>query len=464
MKHFKRITSTLLALSVFVFVGQGCIGGGGSTAGQTIPQVTLEYWRVFDGEESFRTTINAYRALHPNVRINYRRLRFDEYEQELLQAFAEGRGPDILSIHNTWMKEYQPLLQPMPASVTIVQQEQRGSLRKEVVNVAVEKPTISQKNLREQYVDTVPLDVILTDPDAQQGSADKIYGLPLSVDTLALFYNRDLLNSAGIATPATDWQTLMDHVETLTTLNTSGDVLQAGIPLGTAENVERSADILSLLMMQTGTNMTDERGRIAFHTAPAGFANDLPAVNALQFYTDFARPVQSVYTWNDDMPNSFEAFTNGTAAYFLGYSYHTPLIQTAAPRLNFGVSTVPQIAGSQEVNYANYWIETVSKQTEFSDWAWDFLQFASQPANVTSYLNATKKPTALRLLREEQLDDELIGPFAEQLLTAKTWYRGRDVGAAETALRQLINDILNGTYQSPEEALTVAANKVSQTL
>lgn len=465
MKVLKRFSAIFALIGILTLTGQGCIGGGAAGQVQSLPDVELEYWRVFDGKDTFDPIIDAYRAQHPNVKINYRKLRFDEYEEELIRAFAEGNGPDLFSVHNTWLREYQDLMLPMPSSVTVVAQEERGSVRKEVVTVAIEKPTTSQKTLTADYIEVVPEAVTLPyQADPGDDPENRIYGLPLSVDTLALYYNKDLLNAGGIATPPTTWQRFQEDVSSLTAVNDQGDIVQSGAALGTADNVERSADILSLLMLQTGTQMTDERGRIAFNTIPDDAPEGtFPALNALQFYTDFANPTKEVYTWNEDYVSSFDAFANGETAYFLGYSYHAPLIRTQSPKLNFGIAPVPQIANSREVNFANFWVEGVSAQTEYPDWAWDFIMFAADEDNVIAHLEEAQKPTALRSLIDDQIEDENLGPFAEQLLTAEAWYEGRDTGAAEQAFRDLINAILNNTFEDPEDALNLAAQKVAQT-
>ncbi len=168
-----------------------------------------------------------------------------------------------------------------------------------------------------------------------------------------------------------------------------------------------------------------------------------------------------MYTWNEDQPNSFDAFVSGKTAFFFGYSYHLPLIRARAAKLNLGIMPVPQIAGGREVNYANYWLETVSKSTENANWAWDFVQFAARPEQVRTHLAAVKKPTALRALINEQVDDESLSVFAKQLLTAKTWYRGKDAEVAEEAFLDLIDAALSGAEL--ERSIREAQNKVNQT-
>ena len=159
--------------------------------------VTLSYWRVLDGSDAFDEIIAKYTALHPFVRIEYRKLRLEEYENELLNALAEDRGPDIFSIHNTWVRKYRTKIEPLPPSTTMVYPVEKGSIKKEVVNELRTTPSLSLGQVRDLFVDVVSKDVILED--------NKIYGLPLSVDTLAMFYNKDLLNNAGISEAPKYW-------------------------------------------------------------------------------------------------------------------------------------------------------------------------------------------------------------------------------------------------------------------
>lgn len=459
MKRLVTPFSILIILSLFLTTGQGCLSSGGSSA-VTLEPVTLNYWRVFDGEEAFDSIIKSYKAEHPNVKINYRKLRFDEYEDELIRAFAEGRGPDILSVHNTWLEGYQDLLLPMPSSVTVTEQVVQGTVRREVINVLKEKPTLSMRELKQTFVDQVYTDVVLDyQPSPKIDPVEKIYGLPLSMDSLALFYNKDLLNTAGISSPPQYWSEADFHekVKALTSYDDSGEVVQSGAAIGTSRNVERSTDILSLLMTQVGINMLDERGRIAFQETPE------EVMNALTFYTDFANPTKEVYTWNENFSSSFDAFANGETAFFFGYSYHIPLLRTRAPKLNFAIAPVPQIREQRKVNFANYWVEAVAASTDYPDWAWDFVQYEAEEGQTASYLAKANRPSVHRNLIATQLDNEDLGAFAEQTLTAYSWYHGKDIGASEEALKDLIDAVLAG-IEDPRDIIEIAARRISQTM
>ena len=459
----KRLGLLSLAL---VLIGQGCFGGGSSSADTSdinTGEVTLEYWRVFDDDDTFDTIVDNYQSLHPNVSIDYRELRFDEYEDELIRAFAEDRGPDLFTIHNMDMHEYSDLLLPMPESVVVTETQSSGGLRSETVTVLTEKPTMTMRQLDNLYVEQVVDDVVMdyqANPDIDP--VESIFGLPMGLDSMVLYYNRDLLSAAGIAAAPETWADFQDSVIAITDYDSDGNISQSAAAMGTADNVERAADILSVLMMQNHTEMTDERGRVSFHQIPDGVEDRYPGLDAIEFYTDFANPTKEVYTWNDDMGSSFEAFANGQTAFFFGYSYHIPLLRTVAPKLNFQISGMPQIDPSvHQVHYANYWIEGVAANSDEANWAWDFLLFATAEDQVVHYLEEAGKPTALRSLITEQLTDDTLGIFAEQILLSTNWYHGADAGAMEKAMGDLIEGML-ANPEDPASLLVDAAKKVSQ--
>jgi multiple sugar transport system substrate-binding protein len=459
----RRFLPAMLTASLLFTLGAGC-GGGGETK-QAAEKVRLTYWRVFDGDDAFDDIISAYQAQHPYVVIDYRVLRFDEYEKELITALAKGEGPDIFTVHNTQMNEYKDLLLPMPTSVTVKYLETVGTVRKETVLTSKQVALPSQRSIKEDFVDVVAHDAILPyQPDEDAPEEDRVFGLPLSVDTLALFYNKDLFDAAGLAKAPETWVEFQDAVVALTQYADDGSIRQSGASLGTVENIDRAADIVQALMLQNGTPMVDDRGRIAFNTIPDDAGSGVfPGLDAVRFFTDFANPVKETYTWTEEFPANVDAFASGQTAMMLGYSYHLPIIQAAAPTIDIGVSPLPQIGGgAKKVNFANYWIETVSKDTEFPDEAWDFVAFATSAEQAIKYLDETGRPTALRELIDEQIERENLSAFVEQILTAESWYKGLDAKAMEAAFEELATEVLAANRKA-EDSINDAAKVVSQT-
>lgn len=468
--QFRPVTKfvSLLGLALaLTLTGLQCTKGVSKDVAQAARPVTLNWWRVFDDQSVVQPIIDAYRVLHPNVTIQYRKLRFEEYERELLNALAEDRGPDIISLHNTWIRGFEPKLAPFPPSVVLAFQELRGSLKKEVVTTLKTVPMLSLTQLQDRYVDTVYKDTVISSRNAQSGKFEEaIYGLPLALDTLALYYNRDMLNLAGIPEPPKTWEELQNAVKKITKLDDKGNILTSAAALGGARNVERAADILALLMMQNGAEMFSPSGGAVFDRVPLALKDRQvpPGEEALIFYADFANPLKEVYTWNEILPPSLTAFANGNTAMMLGYAYHLPQVRARAPRMNLGIAPAPQVAGNPVVNFASYWVEAVSKKSKNQNWAWDFIRFATSAEQAPKYMAAAGKPTALRALIGSQLEDRDMGVFASQVLTAKSWYQGTNSGAADSALKEMIDAVLTAAVKDPRDALRLGVQKINQTL
>lgn len=467
----RRFFSAISSLVLFsLLAGQGCTRAPDAATAQASKHIDINIWSVVDDADVYQPIFTDFRALHPNVSINYRRLRLEEYETTLLNALAEDRGPDIFMIHNTWVTKYLPKIQPMPVSTKVAVQRIVGTVKKETTYVLETQPTITVGKYKTTYPDAVIQDTVRTlnvstDPNKRQ-MEQRIVAVPLSVDTLAMYVNKDLLNAAGIATIPTTWDRFQAAIPRLVKQDAQGNLIQMGAALGTGYNVERSPDIIAALMMQNGAVMSDDNGNPTFGVTPVGLSgvrDQPPAYQALSFYTDFANPAKAVYTWNAQQSNSFDAFVQGRVAFFFGYSYHLPVIRAQAPKLNLAIAQLPQIEGNPTVNMANYWTWAVSKKTKSADTAWNLLNFMMGKDEVTKFLSAAKRPAADRSLLEGQLDNEDIGVFASQVLTAKSWYRGDDPAAMEDALKVMVENVQTGKEDIPT-AVQNAVAKVSQTI
>ena len=449
-KQIKNLLAIFLLCTFLVVGGLSC---GGSD--QPPAKVTLNYWRAWDDDAAIKPLIAAYQAARPYVHINYRKLRYEEYEQALLEGWADNAGPDIFSIQNTWVNKYQARLLPIPKQIQVYFMTSTQSLGKTQLTVTKKPITpLTTDKLAKDFIDVVPSDVVL---------GGQIYGLPLYVDNLALFYNKKLLANAQILTPPTTWDEFQEDVKKLTLVDDKGKFIQSGVALGTANNVPRSFDILSMLMMQNGTTMIGAGGASFNQPLPTD-RTYLPGVSALQFYTDFANPGKKVYSWNNDMPDALESFMAGKVAFFFGYAYQVPVILAQAPKLDFDIAYLPQIPQNNKVTYANYWVETVWKRTKYPNEAWDFLQFITANSDrAKTYLDKTGRPAALKSLLPKQAESTRLEVFANQNPYAKSWYHGKDAIVAENIFKDMINQALLGelTYQ---QVINNAVARINQTL
>jgi ABC-type glycerol-3-phosphate transport system substrate-binding protein len=299
---------------------------------------------------------------------------------------------------------------------------------------------------------------------------NQIYGFPLSMDTMALLYNKNLLDKSGIAVPPTNWTDFLAAVEKTTRLDRDGNIIQSGVALGTGNNIEHAPDILAFLMIQKGITVTDS----GIATFARGLQNrdaiNHPTLEALRFYSDFARPTKKVYSWNDKQETALQNFARGKSVFYLGFAYDLARIHGLSPQMTIGVVPVPQLTPESPVNVANYWVESVVKKSTHQNEAWDFIRFISLPDNLKIYSDATHIPSPLRVHVQAATENPETAPFAASLLTATNWYSGRNYDAAQRAMRDMANNYLQpyGDRQDPQKRdagiVIQAAAVVQQTL
>ncbi len=461
MKIFLR----LACLSITVIItGFGCKGLSQDQQAAIRP-VTLNFWTVYDNVDQLRNLATQYKGENPHVTINIRQVRYDEFDKLFINALADDVAPDMVSMHVRWLRKYQNRLVPMPATVTMGKLVQTSTITKEtaVLFDTFNMPTL--ESLKKAYVATVPDDAVI---------AKQMYGLPLTVDTLAVYYNKDLLDKAGLPEPPKDWNEFVEAVKRITKLDKDRKILQSGASLGTGKNIENAFDIVSALMLQNGVTMAGSYGGITFS---AGFekANAThPALQALNFYTDFARPNKEAYSWNDDQNSAFDAFVRGKTGFYFGFAYDYDRLKSRAPDLNIEIMPLPQLNPNIQANVASYWLQSVVKKSKNQNEAWDFIRFMSEPDRIKGYADAVHQPSALRVHIKAQEADPVIGPFSSQVLIAKNWYHGRDIISAENAFDEMIAAILQplneekttdqDIYKKDASAVVRAAQIVSQTL
>ena len=462
MKHkAKIIAAFLLVAGILTISGCGCK--------KTSPHkydLSLEIWGSMDSRDALNEIFDSYKKLNPNITsITYKKIATDTYKKELVDALASGQGPDIFLMNNTWLP----------------------SFKDKIVEAPVDQSVLDEQKFRSNFVDVVANDFI---------DNGKMYAVPLSVNSLGLYYNKDLFNEAGITAPPTDWNQFIDDVRKLTRVDSTGEIVRSGAAIGTAYNINRSTDILNLIMLQNGTNMIDERGRVGFNgSATLNDKTVFPGEDAFNFYTQFATSSSPNYTWNPSQHYSIDAFSEGHTAMMFNYSWHMATVLDKSPKLNFAVASVPQFSGTPKVNFANYWafgvaknkIPNVSKNsaTPVSNdvrvaEAWRFLTYLTTKPDGTfvastsstglgktfsadfdpakNYLEHTGEPSARRDIIETQKNDPQIGVFAADNLIDKSW-KESDPESIESIFAEMI-DRVNKGQSSVSDALKTAAMRI----
>ncbi len=394
---------------------------------QTNPQnikATLNFWGVGDPSSAYGAAIQSFNQTYKNVTVNYRSFPDAKtYEAAVLNALAANEGPDIFMVPNTD-------LQPNLNKITPVPQTQFALL-----------------NLQQLFPPVVVQDFV---------SQGQVYGLPLSIDTLALIYNRSLFDQAGVPLPSTwqSWDDFTANVPKLTQKDAAGNIIQAAAAIGGPnDSVPRASDLLALLLIQNGVALDSRAGNFNL--------NSQAAQNALQFYVQFGSPNSSVYTWSSTLPDPVDALAQGKTAMIFDYESAIPQIKSQKPFLDIETVPVPQVKNGVVAAYPNYWAYVVSKQSTHAALAWTLiLDMTTNQTNAAAYVTATGKPPALNQVIYNEESDPTLSAFARQALIAKSWYEA-DPAADAQILSQTIQSVLTG-QTTVQAALTQAQNQIYQ--
>ena len=415
----------MIVMVVLIVVFTGGPKGGGGVQQVPAPGGSLTMWGVFDDAGVFDQAFTATGA-RTGISINYVKMDPAVYESSLINGLAAGRGPDIFMFHSAWLPKHYDKVVPMPPSFFDIQTLQQLF------------PVVVQQDFA---------------PDGT------VFALPLSIDTLALFYNKDIFEQTVTAKPPATWSEFLEDVKKMRKINADGKIERAGAALGgSTKSVNRASDILSLLMMQAGTKMADQNGAAFSQQGSKGGA---PGFQSLEFYTQFANPSSQYYTWNDDFSDSINAFSQGKAAMMINYAFQIPFVQEKNPFLNFAVAQTPQPTNPEkDVNYANYWGLAVSKDSRNPIGAWNFIVNLTTNKEIAKlYIEEAGKPPALIDLIPEYKNHPKLGVFTRQILTARSWPQP-DSEKVETIFSEMIESVLNGSLSS-QTAISQAEGQVT---
>jgi len=236
------------------------------------------------------------------------------FEREFVEALADRQAPDLLIL---------------PQELALSQTSRLAVFPEE---------TLTIRQYQDTFIDAGSFFITDRGPVA----------LPLLLDPLVLYYNRSILNEAGLAIVPKTWTdfreaTRLNVPNPLTLLDERHNITRSAVALGETVNIPHSEDILALLLLQTGNQIIAPSG--------GGWRSELngqlgytvrPAVAALDLYTQFSNSSNLNYAWNRSLPAARTAFTRGQSAFYFGFASEYQGIRRESPHLAFDVALVPQ--------------------------------------------------------------------------------------------------------------------------
>ncbi len=404
-------------------------------------QVTLQWWGVFWDKDVVQPLIDEYQGLHTNVKIEYAnrwqggswetaaRLYQDNLDR-VLKAGNQVEIPDIFMVQNTWTGNYENYTAEAPSSV------------------------IDANTVKTAFYPAVATDF---------AHGDKVKGLPLWMDTLAILYNKTLLAAAATSAPPANWVDFKSLAIALTT-RSGGTITRGGFGAGTADNTSFAPELLNLLFLQNGVTMTDGAGSPSFST-------DADSQTALEFYKSFAT---SGGSWASGLSNDAAAFLQGDVAMIVAPSwrYHDILAfnKLYSLGLNIGVAPMPQLQGQATpvINWATYWGNMVALNRPNAEESWKFVKWLSE-AEQLKKLRTAEKPKREFFdflyprsdMQQELQADTYLRVYNGALATAQSWYMVDGLAVRESFKKLILNSStsLSTIAQTENEIDTIIKNK-----
>lgn len=380
-------------------------------------EVEIEYWQYFFEARvtAMDTLIENFQAANPGITVKTNHFPYADYRTKVAAAIPAGEGPDVVQLFYGWLNDYvnAELIQPLPASA------------------------VSPEMVDKEFF-----------PMVQAMKRDGEYmALPTAVRSLALFYNERLFAEAGIESPPTTLDELVEMAKKLTKKDGAGNLTQVGITTGmTAQDHHWWREVL--VRQFGGQPYSDDDKTVNY--------NDEAGQKALQFYVDLSEKHGVTQSGFMDQPQA--AFKAGRAGMHIDGSFRIGALEKTRG-LKWGVAELPAGPDGTKSNYSSYWVNAVTTKAEGEkyDAAVKFMQYITSDEAMQIWLDTVgelpAKPSAA--LTEANSNHPVYGPFVRGLSYAQS-----TKFVSESDQRQIMVDMVERIKledQSVADSIAVAA-------
>jgi len=425
----------IVVLGVFValtIVGVGVFAAfGGLFGGKSLGPVAI--WGTVDAQtmESVLTTMRqADKSLQD---VTYAQKSPQTYERDLIDAIAAGRGPDLF----------------------LMSQEELGRFSDKIYTIPYSQ--VSQTSYTGAYIDGAS---VFLNP---QGT----WAMPFMVDPLVMYYNRDLLASAGIAQPPKLWSEFTQGgiPGKITSIDSSQNLTRSAVALGAWANVAHAKAILSTLFIQAGDPIVSwsQDGRLTAVFGQNQGAGEGAARSALRFYTEFGNPSKTTYSWNRGLPYSTDMFVAGDLAIYFGPASEYKTIADRNPNLRFGVAPVPQLVqGGGNAVWGSIVGLATAHNARNPQGAIAVAQKLSSQQGTALIANQAGLPPVRRDVSVDTSSNAVLQALVQSALITRGWY-DPDKSATDAIFKTMVESVTSGN-QDPSAAVVDAGAALTDLL
>jgi len=408
-------------------------------SGTAISQTQLKFWinSSLNAHEksAYQKAADEFSQKNPNVKVSVEVVPGSETDvAKLMTAVRSGAGPDIAVIDR----------------FTVAQRAATGLLVDLTPLIAKEG-----KDLGQEYSEAPWQEVLYQ---------KKVYALPTNTDARVLFYNRQLLQEAGVdlsefdpTKGPIDPQRFKEIAFKLNKTDSSGAYTRIGF----------------VPWLEQGWGYT---WGFAFGGSFFDFANckvtatDPGVVKGYQFVYDWAKAldpqkartfVDTYWQWPSvgTLPDSQMPFFTGKVAFVISGNWVFATMKDAAPNLDYGVTYIPAPNG-QKTSWSGGWSVAILQGGKNIEAAYQLLRFvAGEEGQTLLAKEASSLPTMKSLLQRK----DLYAPEYEFFLNLLPVSKSRPpipVGALYwDKLKEALEAVMTNS-QTPEAALKAVVEEV----
>jgi multiple sugar transport system substrate-binding protein len=304
-------------------------------------QITFMAWGSPEELDVWQKIVDDFRAANPNINVKVDVSDWTSYWDKLKTLYAGGTPPDVFAMDG-------PLYPDWAA---------RGVLL----------------NLQ-PYIDKTPglLDGLYPNTLAVYKQQDGYFGLPRDLQTIVLFYNKDLFDQAGVAYPTDIWT--LDDLRAAAkklTKDTNGD--------GKIDQWGFSTDLIDMELFWSEV-LWSYGGSIISDDNTQTLLAEGKARDAWHFISDMTLVDKSIPDPSTSSQFGGDVFAAGVAA--MTTIGHWAVPQYSLLKFKWDVAAYPAGPAGRvtSVNSAGF---VIAKDTKNADAAWEFVKYAIGPQGQT---------------------------------------------------------------------------------
>lgn len=424
MTKFKIVVISIFSVSIVVGLILFAMANGGASSKDS---ANLLVWGVIDQPAFDALYMNSSVKSNKNIQVQYIKKSISEFQGDFVEALANGQGPDVVIIRDDMLYQNKNKV------------------------LAIPYKSYSERDFKDRFIEEGEL---LLTPDG-------VLGFPIMIDPMVMYWNRDIFSNNHIAQTPKYWDEIYGAISKITKKDSNANILQATIALGEWRNIVNAKEILSMLLLQAGTTITEtQKDNKVLSVLNSTFGNPIaPSQSAVSFYTQFSNPTSDSYTWNRSMPNSLNMFLAGNLATYIGFASEIFNIQQKNSNLNFDVTYVPQIRNSpRSAVFGHLYSASVVKQSKQVSGAFTFVVSLTEPAAIKNMETVTNLPPVRRDLLSDKPSEAYRTTFYNSALISHSWIDPNPTASSNT-FRDMIESITGGKSKI-SEALGRAENEL----